>query len=78
MLLKKSPITRSPQGVLSTKPVYMRLMPSERDRLDELAAAQNRSISSVARLVFLEGIDQYTKKISDNASQSHAQHFEGQ
>jgi hypothetical protein len=78
MLPPKPPIKRSPQGILSTKPVYMRLMPDERRRLDELSAAQNRSISSVARLVYLEGIDQYTEKISGIVSQSPAKIFEGQ
>lgn len=78
MLPTKLPIKRSPQGVLSSKPVYMRLMPSERHRLDELSAAQNRSISSIARLVFLAGIDQYTEKISGNAPHSHTQISAGQ
>ncbi|WP_081060638.1 hypothetical protein [Burkholderia territorii] len=72
MLRKKAPITRSPRGVLSSKPVYMRLMPNERRTLEELSAAQNRSTSSVARLIYLEGVERYQAKVIDTATQSHA------
>jgi hypothetical protein len=60
---KKIPTRRSPRGVLSSKPVYMRLMPEERDQLEKLSALQNRSTSSVARLIYLEGVARYAAKI---------------
>ncbi|KUZ46103.1 MULTISPECIES: hypothetical protein [Burkholderia cepacia complex] len=72
MLRKKAPITRSPRGVLSSKPVYMRLMPNERRTLEELSAAQNRSTSSIARLIYLEGVERYQAKVIGTATQSHA------
>ena len=72
MLRNKPPVRRSPQGVLSSKPVYMRLMPDERRTLEELSASQNRSTSSVARLVYLQGIDRYKDKVSDSEPQPHS------
>lgn len=68
MSLKHAPVTRSPRGVLSSKPVYMRLMPDERRTLQWLSAVQNRSTSSIARLVFLEGIDSYRERIVATAT----------
>ena len=69
---KKTPITRSPRGVLSSKPVYMRLMPDERRTLEELSAAQNRSTSSVARLIYLEGLERYQAKVIGSSPHAHA------
>jgi hypothetical protein len=64
--------SRLPRGVLSSKPIYMRLMPSERSTLEQLSAVQNRSTSSVARLVFLEGIERYRAKVIGASAQSHS------
>jgi hypothetical protein len=72
MLRNKPPVRRSPQGVLSSKPVYMRLMPDERRALEELSTSQNRSTSSVARLVYLQGVDRYKDKVSESAPQPHS------
>jgi hypothetical protein len=72
MLRKKAPVTRSPRGVLSSKPVYMRLMPDERRTLEALSTSQNRSTSSVARLIYLEGVTRYQNKVSGSATQEHA------
>ncbi|WP_446325991.1 hypothetical protein [Burkholderia pseudomallei] len=77
MVNKKDPVRRSPRGVLSSKPVYMRLMPEERRTLEELSAAQNRSTSSVARMIYLEGVEQYRSKGSDSADQQHSSSFAG-
>ncbi|WP_153075766.1 hypothetical protein [Paraburkholderia bonniea] len=77
MTQKKPPVTRSPRGVLSSKPIYMRLMPDERCALEHLSAIQNRSTSSVARLVFLEGIEKYSAKVSGNAAQAHSNRVAG-
>ncbi|VBR08900.1 hypothetical protein [Burkholderia pseudomallei] len=72
MLRKKAPVTRSPRGVLSNKPVYMRLMPDERRALEKLSASLNRSTSSVARLIYLEGVERYQAKVTDTSAQAHA------
>ncbi len=62
MSTKRIPMSRSPRGVLSSKPVYMRLMPHEQHTLAQLSERQRRSMSSVARLVYLEGLDRYVEK----------------
>ncbi|WP_081072506.1 hypothetical protein [Burkholderia cepacia] len=77
MLRKKAPVTRSPRGVLSSKPVYMRLMPDERRELEELSAFLNRSTSSVARLIYLEGIQRYRAKVTGSVTQAHSSSFAG-
>ena len=64
-------ITRSPQGVLSDHPVYMRLMPNERSVLEQLAHRQLRSMSSVARLVFLAGVGPYKSGLNEFGHQPH-------
>ncbi len=58
----KAPVTRSPRGVLTEKPVYMRLLPAERLELEQLAVQENRSISSLARLLLLEGLAVYKSR----------------
>lgn len=77
MLRKKAPVTRSPRGVLSTKPVYMRLMPEERRALEELSASLNRSTSSIARLLYLEGYERYRSKVSGLGAQQQSNSFAG-
>ena len=64
-------ITRSPQGVLSDHPVYMRLMPDERSVLEQLASRQLRSMSSVARLVFLAGVGPYKSGLNEFGHRPH-------
>lgn len=59
MTTPKVPLSRAPRGVLSDKPVCMRLLPEERQTLERLARKEKRSISSLARLVLLAGIPQY-------------------
>lgn len=77
MPLRKVRIKRSPQGVLSSKPVYMRLMPDERRILEELSASQNRSTSSVARLIYLEGVERYRAKTIGSDTQPHSKSLAG-
>lgn len=47
-------------------------MPDERRTLEELSAAQNRPTSSVARMIYLERVEQYRSKVSDSADQQHS------
>jgi hypothetical protein len=46
-----------PRGVLSTKPVYVRLMPAERKTLESISAEENRSLSCVARRMLVSGLN---------------------
>ncbi|GAA0832610.1 hypothetical protein [Cupriavidus pauculus] len=64
MIQAKTPRTRSPRGVLSDKPVCVRLLPAERKKLEQLAVKENRSVSSLARLVLLEGLAVYESRSS--------------
>ncbi|PQP19992.1 hypothetical protein C5615_08790 [Burkholderia cepacia] len=61
--------------MLSSKPVYMRLMPDERHALEELSAFLNRSTSSVARLIYLEGVERYRAQVTGSATQPHSSSF---
>ncbi len=58
----KPPVSRSPRGVLKDKPVSMRLLSTERDQLERMALEENRSLSSLARLVLLEGLAAYENR----------------
>lgn len=64
MTKAKAPVTRSPRGVLSDKPVCVRLLPEERTKLERLAVSENRSVSSLARLVLLAGLEAYANRSS--------------
>lgn len=72
MISSRRRVKRAPKGVLADKPVYMRLMPSERAMLEELSSKLNRSASSVARLIFLEGAEHFTAKFNDIDLQTHS------
>jgi len=65
-------VTRAPRGVMSHEPVYMRLMPAEREELVRLAGLKNSSLSSVARNIFNEGIAGYRDKLMSELAQRHA------
>nr|WP_284508254.1 MULTISPECIES: hypothetical protein [unclassified Caballeronia] len=62
---------------MSAKPVYMRLMPNERRMLEELSETLNSSTSSVARSIYLEGIDFYIAKVSGSTTHKHAKIIAG-
>lgn len=47
---------RAPNGVVSNKPIALRLEPSELDRVKKLAAREQRSLASVARLLTLRSL----------------------
>ncbi|HED1599551.1 hypothetical protein HV274_14540 [Enterobacter hormaechei] len=49
--------SRLPKGLPSGNPVPMRLTTEERALLEELAAKECRSISSMARMIFLRGME---------------------
>ena len=51
-----TPRSRAPNGVMSDKPVAMRLTADEKAGLGDMAQQQNRSKSSLARLIYLRGL----------------------
>jgi hypothetical protein len=53
---------RAPAGVVTKKPVSMRLLPDERAMLLRLSERENRSIASMARRVYLEGLPHVLRK----------------
>ncbi|ELQ6278723.1 hypothetical protein ACWO4C_001219 [Serratia marcescens] len=52
-----APRSRLPGGIAAKKPIHMRLSDTERTELEAIAAKESRSISSMARLVYLRGIE---------------------
>lgn len=61
---KPDPSHRAPDGVLTAKPIALRLMPEERTSLEKAALAEGRSMASQARMFFLKGLSHY----QDNTS----------
>ena len=55
---------RAPNGVLTAKPVALRLMAEERTALEQAAVAEGRSMASQARIFFLQGLNQYESNTS--------------
>lgn len=53
---KKPSRSRSPRGVDSNRPVYVRLMPAERAQLQQLADDELRAIGTQARLLIIEAM----------------------
>lgn len=51
--------SRLPRGIASNKATRMSLSDDERDKLAALAAQESRSLSSMARLVFLRGLESF-------------------
>lgn len=49
--------SRLPKGLSSGNPIPMRLTTEERALLEALAAKECRSISSMARMIFLRGME---------------------
>lgn len=55
---------RAPPGVMSSKTVSLRLLPAERAQLEQLGRQERRSLASLARLIYLEGLPLYLAKVS--------------
>lgn len=56
---KPNPGHRAPVGVLTAKPIALRLLSEERDALEKAAIAEGRSMASQARIFFLKGLASY-------------------
>lgn len=50
---------RAPDGVLTAKPIALRLMPEERTYLEKVSEAEGRSMAGQARMFFLRGLADY-------------------
>ena len=50
---------RSPKGVVTNKPIYVRLMPDELEKMQNISSQEVRSISAQARLFIVEGMNNY-------------------
>ncbi|MGO4813345.1 hypothetical protein AB4156_27765 [Cupriavidus sp. 2MCAB6] len=56
MSITKHLVSRSPRGVLTSKPIYTRLLPSEQAEFEARAMSEGRSLSNMARLFILMGM----------------------
>ncbi|MEQ5834206.1 hypothetical protein [Marinobacter sp. NFXS9] len=61
---KPNPSHRAPTGVLTAKPIALRLLSEERSALEDAAIAEGRSMASQARIFFLQGLNDYQRKHS--------------
>ncbi len=55
---------RAPVGVLTAKPIALRLLTEERTLLEQVAIEEGRSMASQARLFFLQGLNEYQRNRS--------------
>ena len=51
--------SRSPRGLLTKKPIMLRLTASEMDALTAMAERESRSKASMVRLIYLHGLASY-------------------
>ncbi|HGM5349234.1 hypothetical protein FOT61_06260 [Serratia marcescens] len=54
------PRSRLPRGIAAKNPIPMRLSEDERAELEAIATRESRSSSSMARLIFLRGLESFT------------------
>ncbi|WP_064299144.1 hypothetical protein [Ralstonia solanacearum] len=57
MSIAKPPVSRSPRGVLTERPIVTRLLPHEQVVFETKALEQNRSRASMARLLIVKGME---------------------
>lgn len=53
------PRKRAPHGVVTERPIALRLMPDELKQVQELAAAEKRPVANMCRLIVMQGIKAY-------------------
>lgn len=56
------PRKRAPDGVVTTSPVALRLMPDELNEIKLLAEKEQRPLSNLCRLLVLRGLDDFKRK----------------
>ncbi|AVV68075.1 hypothetical protein DOT67_13840 [Ralstonia pseudosolanacearum] len=57
MSIAKPPVSPARRGILTTRPVSARLMPHELAALEAQALKENRSLSSMVRLMLIKGME---------------------
>ncbi len=57
MSIAKPPVSRSPRGVLTQRPIITRLLPHEQVVFETQALEQNRSRASLARILIVKGME---------------------
>lgn len=60
-LKKPNASHRAPVGVLTAKPIALRLLTEERTALEQAALSEGRSMASQARIFFLQGLNEYQR-----------------
>lgn len=71
--MPSTPFERAPAGVVTNRPVLVRLKPEEREALQQHAKAVNTSLSAFGRQMILSGMRVYQRKhpanpdVRDNA-----------
>ena len=61
MKTQKPSLKRAPNGVVSDRPIALRLLPADMIKVKEVATAEKRSLASVARLAMLRGLAEYQR-----------------
>lgn len=56
------PRKRAPDGVVTTSPVALRLMPDELNEIKLLAEKEQRPLSNLCRLLVLRSLDDFKRK----------------
>ena len=56
MTIETNSPRRAPNGVVTKKPIPLRLLPAERAAVEKLAEQEQRSLASACRLVLLRGL----------------------
>lgn len=56
------PRKRAPHGVVTERPIALRLLPDELKQVQELAAAEKRPVANMCRLIVMQGIKTYRVK----------------
>ena len=53
---------RAPRGVVTEKPIPIRLLPAERAEVEAFAQSESRSLASFSRLMLLRGLADFRSK----------------
>jgi hypothetical protein len=61
MTSESKPTYRAPAGVLTEKPIAVRLLPVEWEKINAVAVKEQRSLASVCRLLALRGMECYDR-----------------
>ena len=64
---------RAPNGVVTARPIYIRLLPAELERMKARAATEGRSLGNMGRLLILSALSQQrTGEFTQTFVQPHA------